>query len=186
VTPAALPAAQAAPAAAAATHTSPSLPASSDITGATPPGPGDTEQRSHTGSTTSVSTCTSQSSVKTGYGSATLSRAYFNIKAARDSTRAVRMPKGLPSKNITSIGSFSNDEIFNTPCNYRHNYAAKQNISTSFDLKDFHCLTCTGEGHVVLHREGERVEARELAPVAFVLSDQNFAPSLPVEEGGNV
>jgi hypothetical protein len=66
----------------------------------------------------------------------------------------------------------------------RHNYAAKQNISTSFDLKNFHCNTCTGEGHVVLRREGERVAARELAPVAFVLSDQNFAPSLPAEDGG--
>jgi hypothetical protein len=67
---------------------------------------------------------------------------------------------------------------------YRHNYSARQNISTSFDLTDFNCYTCTGEGHRVLHREGKRVEARELTPVAFVLSDQNFPPSL-WKKGGN-
>jgi hypothetical protein len=93
------------------------------------------------------------------------------------------MPAGTPSKKIISIGSFTNDTFFGTNCNYRHNYTARQNLSSSFDLKDFTCFTCTGEGHRVLHREGERVEARELTPSAFVLSDQNFAPSLPVEGG---
>jgi hypothetical protein len=143
-------------------------------------------QRQRSSSTTSTGSYGSQSSVKygCGAGSANLSRAYYNIKAARDSTRTVRIQKGLPGIKVNSIGSFINDDMFSSQCNYRHNYAAKQNISTSFDMKNFYCNTCTGEGHVVLHREGERVAARELAPVAFVLSDQNFAPSLPVEDGG--
>jgi hypothetical protein len=40
---------------------------------------------------------------------------------------------------------------------------------------DMHSYSCMGEEHLVLHREGEKVEAR----VAFVLSDKNFSLSLP-------
>jgi hypothetical protein len=40
-----------------------------------------------------------------------------------------------------------------------------------------------GGGNRVLPREGERVEVSDLTPVAFVITDQNFPPSLPVEEG---
>jgi hypothetical protein len=53
-----------------------------------------------------------------------------------------------------------------------------------FQPTRFHMQHVWGGGHRVLHREGERVEVRELTPVAFILSDQNFPPSLPVEMEG--
>jgi hypothetical protein len=80
-----------------------------------------------------------------------------------------------------------------TRCNLRHNYAAKQNIATSFTLTDLTCSTCvadgagssagTGTGHKVLHREGERVKVIDLTHVAFVVMDQNFPPAVPVLNG---
>jgi hypothetical protein len=98
----------------------------------------------------------------------------------------VRTSNGCAGKTRESIGSFqNNDDFYSAPTNYRHNYSSKQNISSSFGrLSDFVCYSCKGEGHRVLYREGEGVEARELAPVAFILSDQNFPPSLPVEGEG--
>jgi hypothetical protein len=112
------------------------------------------------------------------------SKAYYNIRVARSSTRTIRAAGGQ-SIPYDSIGNFDkNDEKFSVPVKYRHNYSAKQNLSSSLELQDFHCYTCMGEGHWVLHREGEQIDIRELTPVAFVLSDQNFPASLPVEDCG--
>jgi hypothetical protein len=97
----------------------------------------------------------------------------------------VRTLSGCASKKFEGINSFkNNDELYSSPLHYRHNYKAKQNICGSFDLSDFNCYSCGGEGHRVLCREGERIEVRELLPVVFVLSDQNFPPSLPVANEG--
>jgi hypothetical protein len=68
--------------------------------------------------------------------------------------------------------------------NYRHNYTKQMNISSSFSLDKFLCNTCTGGEHVTLYREGAGVVSNELTPVAFVLTDQSFPCSLPVEEDG--
>jgi hypothetical protein len=116
-----------------------------------------------------------------------LPKAYYNIKAAKQSSRSVRTLSGCADKIIDPVSSFiDNDANYVTQGNHRHNYTAKQNISTSFSLTNFVCNTCAGGegGHVVLHREGGRVVASDLAPVAFVLSDQNFPPAVPVQDQG--
>jgi hypothetical protein len=113
-----------------------------------------------------------------------LPRAYHNIRAAKLSSMLIRTQAGCVSKKFEGVSSFqSNDDFYSAPTNYRHNYSAKQNISSSFDLKTLYATHVRG-GHRVLCREGERVEAREMAPAAFILSDQNFPPSLPVETEG--
>jgi hypothetical protein len=102
------------------------------------------------------------------------------------------LPRQGRGTKYSSIGSFASIDCDYSPLpNYRHNYAAKQNISLTFALDDFSCSVCTGtaRGHFVLHREGYKVEARDLTPVVFVVSDQNFPPTLPAQcdtvGGGN-
>jgi hypothetical protein len=114
-----------------------------------------------------------------------LPKVYFNIRSARQSLRAVRTHSGCADKLYDGLSSFMiNDKYFPVSVNMRHNYTAKQNISTSFDLSTFTCNTCTIGHHAVLHREGGRVEVRDLTPMVFVVSDQNFPPALPVEDDG--
>jgi hypothetical protein len=77
-------------------------------------------------------------------------RAYFNIRAARNSLRTVRTTVGCTPKFYDSISSFeSNDAKYPAQANYRHNYTSKQNISASFSLDDFTCNTCWGGGATV-------------------------------------
>jgi hypothetical protein len=130
----------------------------------------------------------SASSATLRYSNAThLPKAYYNIKAAKESVRTVRHLNGGAVQNYESVGSFATiDCCFSPLPNYRHNYANKQNISSTFMLDDFTCSVCQGgkKGHAVLYREGTKVEARDLTPVAFVVSDQNFPPTLPVQNQG--
>jgi hypothetical protein len=51
-------------------------------------------------------------------------------------------------------------------------------------LGTFVCNTCTSGEHLVLHRDGQKVNVRDLVPQAFVLADQNFLPAVPVGEDG--
>jgi hypothetical protein len=76
-----------------------------------------------------------------------LPKAYFNIKAARDSERTVRTLDGCAVKKINNTGSFATiDKLFSPLPNYRHNYTGKQNISASFTLDTFVCNGCGGGG----------------------------------------
>jgi hypothetical protein len=127
----------------------------------------------------------SESSISSSCSSGHLPKAYFNIRAARPSGRTVRIPGGCAAKQYDSVGSLAeNDDFYNVHGNYRHNYTARQNICTSFTLKDFNGNTCTGGEHVALHREGDRIVASDLSPAAIVLSDQNFPAAVPVEGEG--
>jgi hypothetical protein len=127
----------------------------------------------------------SSTSAATSCGSGQLPKAYYNIKAARASSRSVRIPGGCAAKQYESVGSFAeNDKLYSIHGNYRHNYTARQNICTSFTFIDFICNTCTGGEHVALHREGDRIVVSDLSPAAIVLTDQNFPAAVPVDGEG--
>jgi hypothetical protein len=83
------------------------------------------------------------------------------------------------------MGSFEHNTGYTavTP-NYRHCYRSKFNISTSFQLDSLKCNTCMSGEHMVIGREVVG-GGRDLAPVVFVLTDQNFPPVLPVNGDGN-
>jgi hypothetical protein len=115
----------------------------------------------------------------------TIQKMIGDDELARQSLRAVRTHSGCADKMYDGISSFiTNDIYFPVSVNLRHNYTAKQNISTSFDLATLTCNTCTNGNHAGLHGEGGRVGVRDLTPMVFVVSDQNFPLALPVEDDG--
>jgi hypothetical protein len=125
----------------------------------------------------------SQSSTTSCSRSSDLPKAYHSIRAARIHGKTVRTLSGSAVSEYYQMGSFEKyiGPISVTP-NYRFCYKNKLNISTSFLLDKFTCNTCVGGEHQVLGREVV-AGGKNLAPVAFVLSDQNFPPVLPAEEG---
>jgi hypothetical protein len=143
-----------------------------------------------TGSTT-TSTSTGTGERRNSDGSSTgtgasLPRIYHNIRAARQSQQAVRILNGCAAGPEMQVGSFLENDTAEqiSTANYRHTYSKKQNISTSFNLDTLVCNTCTGNEHQVLRREKDRIDAKDLVPMAFILSDQNFPALLPAEGDG--
>jgi hypothetical protein len=121
------------------------------------PEPGPRAARSSVSSACSRALSTTSTATLRYNNNSHLPKAYFNIKAARESERTVRHLDGGAVHKYDSIGSFASIDCDYSPLpNYRHNYAAKQNISSTFTLDEFACSVCTGtaKGHVVLHRGG--------------------------------
>jgi hypothetical protein len=145
-----------------------------------------------TGGSMSSSTSTSSSEPRNSASSSTgtgtgiiLPHIYHNIRTARKSQQAVRILNGCAASPEPHVGSFLDNDTAEqiSTANYRHIYSKKQNISTSFNLDTLVWNTCTGYEHPVLRREKDRIDAKDLVPVAFVLSDQNF-PALLQGGGG--
>jgi hypothetical protein len=86
-----------------------------------------------------------------------LPRAYHNIRAAKLCGMPIRTTSGCVGKKYDGISSLAyNDEFYSAPSvNYRHNYNAKQNISSSFGLSDFVCKSCGGGAPRPLQGGGE-------------------------------
>jgi hypothetical protein len=88
----------------------------------------------------------------------TLPHAYNNIRAAKLSTKVVRTLNGCATNTIGTVsptGSFGeNDCVRPANLNYRHCYKSRMNISSSFNLENFTCNSCTGNAHQILFREG--------------------------------
>jgi hypothetical protein len=97
----------------------------------------------------------------------------------------VRHLDGGAVNALNDLGSFKDNDQCLGPvaANYVHNYTRKQNISTSFNISNFSCNTCTTGEHQVLHRDGSKPNVRDLVPQAFVLSDQNFPAAIPAGGG---
>jgi hypothetical protein len=133
-------------------------------------------------STTPRSSVSDESS--SGIGQCNLPKIYRNIRAAKLSTMAVRTLGGSAASNFTGIGSFSNDSRFANN-NNRFCYSSKLNLSCSFDTGKVVCNTCTNKGlHTVLYHGGEKFDKINQSPRCFVLTDQNFAPAVPVAGEG--
>jgi hypothetical protein len=65
-----------------------------------------------------------------------LPKAYYNIQVTRESERTVRRLNGGAVLNYDSICSFATIDCGYSPLpNYRHNYAAKQNMPSGTALK---------------------------------------------------
>jgi hypothetical protein len=128
-------------------------PATSQMAPPPLPPPGKQDTRDRTASTASAAS--TSGTIRPGEHKS-LPKVYFNIRSARQTLRSVRTQSGCADKLYDGLSSFmTNDEYFPVSVNLRHNYTAKQNISTSFDLSTFTCNTCTTGEHAVLHREGE-------------------------------
>jgi hypothetical protein len=160
-----------------------------------PPGPPLTGS-SKTTATSSITSRTSRPPPTTSASSSTSSheqdsvfvfpKLYDNIRIARQNSTTVRYLNESAVESLDSVGSFKDNDDLTGPAtaNYKHNYTKKQNVSSSFSLDNFLCNTCMGREHPVLHREGKKIDMKSLVPVAFVLSDQNFVPAVPVGGDG--
>jgi hypothetical protein len=121
--------------------------------------------------------------------SSDLPKVYDNIRASRLSAMTVRRLDGGAVTKLDSVGSFRENDsrsVAATTANYTHNYTRKHNISCSYSLGTYMCNTCTSGEHLVLHRDSQKVNVRDLVPQAFVLADQNFLPAVPVGGGGGL
>ncbi len=85
------------------------------------------------------------------------------------------------------IGSFANDRDARIKfANTISDSVASRNISSSFNLANFVCNTCTTRGeHVVLGKKSDGNDGTGQSPPCFVLSDQNFPAVIPVEGDGD-
>jgi hypothetical protein len=125
----------------------------------------------------------SQSSTAASSKATSLPKAYHSIRAAKNSERPVRTLCG--SAGTCNVGSFENVMgLTSATPNYRFCCKNKLNISTSFQLDKLMCNTCIGGDHVVLGREVE-AGGKDLAPMAFILADQNFPPVLSAGGDGD-
>ena len=109
-----------------------------------------------------------------------LPKYYHSIRAAKLANMSVRTLSGCADNAFVGIGAMANDPRF-VQANTRFSYHKKKNISTSFDISTLNCNTCIKGEHTALFKEGE---ANAQQPVCFVLTDQNFPPSIPVDGEG--
>jgi hypothetical protein len=132
----------------------------------------------------SVKGAGSASGAGTSYGQASLPKIYRNTRAAKLAGMTVRTLGGCAVGNFSGIGSFQNDSRFGKS-NNRFCYSSKINMSTSFETDSLNCNTCETKGpHPALHRDGVRFYRVNQFPRCFILSDQNFLPSVPVAGEG--
>jgi hypothetical protein len=121
-----------------------------------PPPPATTSDQSHAKERVRFGSTASTGSTGSQYF--TLPHAYNNIRAAKLSTKVVRTLNGCATNTIGTIsptGSFGeNDCVRPANLNYRHCYKSRMNISSSFNLENFTCISCTGNAHQILFREG--------------------------------
>jgi hypothetical protein len=130
--------------------------------------------------------------------SPTLPPIYLTIKKERERSTVIRNLDGSGITEVDStncgaststmdqVGSFAKvgDKRHNIT-QHRHDFKNLRNISTSFNIKNFICNTCTGNGeHKVLCRDVEGEDVGTRLPPVFVLADQNFSPMVPA--GGRV
>jgi hypothetical protein len=117
--------------------------------------------------------------------SPTLPPIYLTIKKERERSIVIRNLNGSGITEVDStncgaststmdqVGSFANagDKRHNIT-QHRHDFKNLRNISTSFNIKNFVCNTCTGNGeHKVLCRDVEGEDIGTRLPPVFVLAD---------------
>jgi hypothetical protein len=112
---------------------------------------------------------------------------YRAVRSTKLNSLAVRHLNGGSAIPFQPIGSFANDR--DTRVKYANKISdslASRNITSSFNLANFVCNTCTTRGeHVVLGKNSDGNDGTGQTPPCFVLSDQNFPAVIPVEGDGD-
>ncbi len=112
---------------------------------------------------------------------------YRAVRSTKLNSFAVRHLNGGSAIPFQPIGSFANERDARVKfANKISDSLASRNISSSFNLANFVCNTCTTRGeHVVLGKNSDGNDGTGQIPPCFVLSDQNFPAVIPVEGDGD-
>jgi hypothetical protein len=112
---------------------------------------------------------------------------YRAVRSSKLNSLAVRHLNGGSAIPFQPIGSFAHDRDARVKyANKISDSLASRNISSSFNLANFVCNTCTTRGeHVVLGKNSDGNDGTGQIPPCFVLSDQNFPAVIPVEGDGD-
>jgi hypothetical protein len=145
----------------------------------------DGQQRERAGSQESRNDSISSSAI--GANILNLPADYRAIRSSKISSLWVRHLNGGAAIPFKPIGSFANDADARIRlANTISEATSLRNISSSFNIENFVCNTCTVRGeHQVLGKKSEGNDGTRQSPPRFVLSDQNFPSVIPVEGDGD-
>jgi hypothetical protein len=139
-------------------------------------------KRGHSGSQDSRHESTASTTI--GENLLNLPTGYRAVRSTKLNSPAVRHLNRDSAIPFWPIGSFANENDTRIKlANTISDASSSRNISSSFNLENFTCNTCTVRGeHKVL---GKKVDGIKQSPPCFVLSDQNFPSVIPVEGEGD-